>query len=129
MAIILDDSARDAVARRRARGKDATLSLRLDRSSLRAGVPWVMTVGWTSRRRAENGFVLRHTGDVQVRIDLRIARYAQWRDLIISGARLGPWRWPVVADPFAFEHMREWERSHPDGEAPAPMARVGAGGR
>lgn len=126
MAIVLDNSAGDVIARRRARGKDTTLFLRLERGPLRAGVPWILTVGWAPLTRPDGTVVVQSPEDVRVYVDPRVARYAQWRDLTISGARLGPWAWLVVADPFAFEHMREWERTHTDVPLPQPALATGA---
>lgn len=122
MAIILDERARAVIARRRSRGGDDRLFLRLERGSLRAGVPWVLVVGWAKRQRQEDADIVQRAGDAEVYMDRRIARYTRSRDLTISGARLGPWQWLVVADPFAFEHMREWEQTHRD--VPLPSVSV-----
>lgn len=51
VAIILDERARAVIARRRSRGGDDRLFLRLERGSLRAGVPWVLVVGWAKLQR------------------------------------------------------------------------------
>jgi hypothetical protein len=122
VAIILDERARATVMRRRARGKDARVVLRMDRGSLRAGVPWTLAVGWGPHRWLDATVVLQRASEVKVYTDQRIARYTQSHDLTISSARLGPWEWLVVADPFAFERMQEWERTHP--EVPLPPAGV-----
>lgn len=131
MAIILDESALDVIARRRARGKDATLYLRLERGSLRAGVPWILAVGWAPRYRPDRTLVSQLAANAEIHVEPRVARYTQSRDLTVSAARLGPWEWLVVADPFAFERMWEWEWTHPVVSLPplvtGSLAQSGAG--
>ncbi|HEX8918182.1 MAG TPA: hypothetical protein VF898_06745 [Chloroflexota bacterium] len=118
MALILDERARAVIASRRARGKDDRVYLRFERSSIRSGVAWVVAVGWSPRRLPEGAIVVQNVGGTEVHVDRRLARYAKSRDLTISGARLGPWQWLAMADPFAYEHVREWELAHPDVSPP-----------
>jgi hypothetical protein len=118
VAIILDDRARAMVDRRRSRGRDARIYLHLDRGSIRVGVPWIMVVGWAPHRWPSQPLVLQHAGDVEIYLDPRVARYTHWRNLTIFGARLGPWQWLAIADPFAFERMHQWELTHPDSPLP-----------
>jgi hypothetical protein len=119
VAILLDDKAREVVARRRDRGKDDAISVRLERGPVRAYVPWIIAVGWAPRRWPDCAFPARHAGAAEIHADPRVVRYAHWRDLVITGARLGPWRWLAVADPFACDHMLEWEWSHPQDALPS----------
>ncbi|MBV9280455.1 MAG: hypothetical protein JOZ41_10275 [Chloroflexi bacterium] len=112
MAVILDERARAAVVRRRARGKDGTIYLRLERATVRTGIPCVVVVGWSPHHPPARELVVRRVGDVDVSMDWRVARFTQRRDMTVSAARLGPFEWLVVADPFAAEGLMEWERTH-----------------
>lgn len=114
MAITFDTSGQAVLARRRARGKNDTVFLRLERGSLRVGALWAFVIGWAPRRWPEGVVACRCAGGVGLLTAPRIARYVRERNLTVSGARLGPWQWLVVADPFAYERMVEWETSRSD---------------
>jgi hypothetical protein len=119
VAIVLDERARAVIGRRRAACKDDRLYVSLERGSMRVYAPWIMRARWMPRRRPDQAVLVYGGGNGEVYADPRIARYAEACDLVISAARFGPWRWPVLADPFAFEHMREWERGQVTVLAPA----------
>jgi hypothetical protein len=114
MAVILDQQAREAIARRRARGRDTTLFLRLEVIPARGGWPHVLAVDWAPRRWPRRPLVERQVGDVTVVMGRRVARYTQWRDVTLSAWRLGPLERVVVVDelPVLLE-MEAWERTHP----------------
>ena len=126
VAIILDERARAAIARRRGRGKDARIVLRIAHGSLHVGVPWTLAVGWPPRHWSHDTLVEQRAGDVEIYVHQRIARYSQSRDLTVSSARVGPWEWLVVADPFAFEHMQQWERTQSDDQEQAAVSPAAA---
>jgi hypothetical protein len=119
VAIILDDKARDAIARRRARGRDHTLYLRIEWiDGLRGpgGATSDLIVGWAPRHLPGRGLVVRPMDDTVICVDGRVARYAAWHDVIISAWRLGPFDYLTV-DPTVLLEIQEWERTHP---APEP---------
>jgi hypothetical protein len=120
MAIVLDRRALEIRAHRRAHSQDDRIFLRLERCSIRAGAPWVVVAGWAPPHWPDYALVLRRAEGVEIHVEPRLARYAQWNDLTISGTHMGPWRWLSLADPFAYEHMREWEHTRP--ELPIPPA-------
>lgn len=126
MAIILDERAQAAIRRRRARGNDARIVLRIDWGSLHAGVPWTFAVGWIPCSLPADTVVLQRISDVEIRVNQHIVRYTHSRDLTISSARLGLWEWLVVADPFAFERMQEWECIRPDDQEQPTVASAAA---
>jgi hypothetical protein len=112
MAIIIDECARAAIARRRARGRDATLFLRREAYPVRGGI--VLDVGWAPRRWPRRTLVMQQVGDVAVVVDRRVGRYTQWRDLTISARRLGPFEELVVVDALrVLLEMQAWEETHP----------------
>jgi hypothetical protein len=119
MAIIVDECARAAIARRRAHGHDATLFLRREAYPVRGGI--VLEVGWAPRRWPRRALVVEQVGDVAVVVDRRVARYTQWRDLTISARRLGPFENLVVVDELrVLLEMQAWEQMHPAvGHSPA----------
>jgi hypothetical protein len=109
MAVILDQSARAVIEARRRRGKNHRIYLRLERGSLRASTPLDFTVGWMSRTVPDDLVVHRCPEDVEVYMGLRIARYVRSCDVVVSGLRLWRWHRLLLADPFAYEHLLEWE--------------------
>ena len=114
MALILDGGVRTAIARRRARGQDDRLFLRVEAVPMHGGYPHVLTVGWAPRRWPRHALVSRRVGDVEVILGPRIARYTQWRDLTISAWRLGPIEHLVVDEELlVLLDMETWERMHP----------------
>lgn len=114
MAIILDDQMRAAIVRRRARGRDATLLLRVEAIPARGGVPHFVAVTWAPRRWPRRTFVERQVEGVAVCMDQRLARYTRWRDVTISAWRLGPLEHLVVEEELlVLLEMEEWERTHP----------------
>jgi hypothetical protein len=112
MAVILDESAREVVAARRERGKEDRIYLRLQPGSMRAATPLTLVAGWAPREIPEGAFEHETSGGVTVYMGLRIARYALSRDVVISGFRFWRWHRLVIADPFAYEHLREWEYAY-----------------
>lgn len=125
MAVILDQSARAVIASRRERGKDDRIYLRLERGSMRAATPLTLVAGWAPREIPDGAFEHRVSGDITVFMGLRIARYAISRDVVISGFRLWRWHRLVIADPFSYEHMREWEYTYrASGGRPSPSANL-----
>ena len=116
MAILIDEKARAAIARRRAGGRDATLFLRLERFRGRGGplvsYPWDLVAGWAPRAWPESDLTVRSVGDVVVCVDTRVARYTHWHDVTISAWRVGPIDLLTV-DPYVVLEMQAWERTHP----------------
>jgi hypothetical protein len=109
MAVILDESAQAAIEARRRRGKNDRIYLRLERGSLRASTPLVLAVGWMPPTVPDELVVHRCPGNVEVYMGLRVARYVRSCDVVVSGLHLWRWHRLVLADPFAYEHLREWE--------------------
>jgi len=125
MALVLDDRCRAAVARRRSRGKDTRVFVRFERGSVRAGIPWVVATGWVQQRRLPEDLEVQRICDADVYLEGRIARYCRRHDLVVSAARLGPFEWLLMADQYAADLIRVWERSSStaacdEGPAPAP---------
>jgi hypothetical protein len=118
LAILLDERAQETISRRRARDKNRDLFLRVERGSMRAGVPYVLVVDWAPRHRRQHELVSHRQDGINVYLDRRTARYVQFRDLTITMAHLGPFEWPVLTDPFALDKMREWEYLHPEVSLP-----------
>jgi hypothetical protein len=114
VAIGFDERAQAAIMRRRARGKDVRLFLKLHPGSLHAGVPWFLTVGWAPRHWSDHTAVVQREGDVDLYMDPFIAGYTRSRDLTISSRRVGPWEWLMVAEPIPWDDMREWEQTRPE---------------
>ena len=118
MAILLDDLAQAALARRRARHRDETLVLYV------ATVPFpgpesdpeVLDICWASSRRArlKRDLILYLVGDHVLLIDRRIARYVADHDLTVSAWRLGPISQPTIEhDWYVLKELRAWERAFP----------------
>lgn len=115
MAIILDERARAAVARRRTRGWDTTLFLRHE--VLPVGRGDTLAVGWAPRRWPRRQLEVRQAGDITVVVDRRVAEYTRRHDVTISAWRLGPFEVLLVDDASSvLLEMQEWERTHPDEE-------------
>jgi hypothetical protein len=112
MTLQLDERALKAVVRRRGRGREAGIVLRVEHASLHAGAPPVLAVHWTTARRVEAALLLLDLDDVAVWVEERVARYTEARDVTISATRLGPFEWLRLDDPFAMEHLEEWEQRH-----------------
>lgn len=113
MAIKLDEGARAAVARRRARGHSDAILLRVELIPAR-GIPRVLSATWVSPRRVRPGLEERRVGDVTVYVSPSVARYAVWNDLIISGWHLGPFdHLTIVDEPLVTLSLQRWERLHP----------------
>jgi hypothetical protein len=112
MAIILDERARAAIRRRRARQQGDALLLRVETLPLR-GITRVLAVDWAPRRLPRRPVVARRVGDAVVYVDARVARYTDWQDVTVSAWRLGPLDRPLVRDePLALLQMERWERMH-----------------
>ena len=107
MAILLDKHARDVIARRQAAGRDATVVLKLSpvpHGGRRLAADWGPLPGDVRVRQNVDG--------VELVVDERIARYAYWRDVTISGWHLGPFDYlTVVGEPKVLLDMVRWERS------------------
>ena len=53
-------------------------------------------------------------GELELNVDERIARYARWHDVTISGWHIGPFEYlTVVREPIVLLEMVRWERAHP----------------
>jgi hypothetical protein len=111
VGIVVDERARAAVNRRRSRGKDARLVLRVQRLSPKTGFPDAAVIGWT-RVEPPPELVEWHARDVKFFVEPRLARYAEVRDLVISAWRIGPWERIVLADPYLMLRVAEWEYTH-----------------
>ena len=125
MSILLDQGAREAIQHRRERGKEASITLCV--TSLRGGGHTV-SAAWGHEHGSEHLHLVQQAEDAQVFLDPRIARYARWRDIVISGGRLGPIDYLRLADPFPMKHVAEWERSHP-ASPPATSFKERRGGK
>lgn len=116
MPIILDEHARELIARRQAHHRDSRIVLYVERlrghAGAMAGNPEVLTVGWHSGGWPLTPFVARNAGDHTVFMDMRVARYTHWRDLTISGWHLGPLDHLTVG-PGEILAMQDWEQVHP----------------
>ena len=107
MAVILDDRAREAIARRGARGRANGIGLRLAVVPLR-GMHRVLSIGWSACRNASRD------DTIVLSVDERVARYARWHDLTISAWRLGPVDHLVIVDELlVLSEMESWEYAHP----------------
>jgi hypothetical protein len=113
MAIKLDEEARAAVTRRRARGRSDAILLGIELIPGR-GVVRVLKAAWVSPSRVRPGLDERRVGDVVVYVSPGVARYTTWHDLTISGWHLGPFeRLTIVDEPLVLLALQEWERLHP----------------
>jgi hypothetical protein len=108
VGIVVDERARAAVNRRRSRGKDARLVLRVQRLSPKTGFPDAAVIGWT-RVEPPPELVEWHAQDVKIFVEPRLARYAEVRDLVVSAWRIGPLERIVLADPYLMLRVAEWE--------------------
>ena len=110
MAIIVDDRARDVIADRLAHGRRATMELSV-RKMPHGGR--ILMAEWASDRPRPGSREL-HLGGVTLLADERVARFAQWHDITISGWRLGPFhQFTVEREPVVLLQMVAWERTHP----------------
>jgi hypothetical protein len=91
MAVTMDERARREIARRRRRGRDATLLVRVGR----IGVQEYVAVGWASRQRGVDE-VVRLVDGVVVLMDERVAAYTREHAITISAWRWGPFAQVVV---------------------------------
>jgi hypothetical protein len=114
VAIIIDEKAHAAIARRRALGRNDTIFLRVERISGRGGPlgHLDLVVSWSPCHQADPALALRLVRDVVVLVDRRVARYTYWHDMTVSAWRLGPFEWLMI-DPYVLPEMQEWERTHP----------------
>ncbi len=111
MALCLDRPAQAAVARRRARGRDTSIALRL--VYLRCWQP-ALSVGWAPGAWKRHGLLRLRAGTVDLYVSRRLARYAQWHDVTISAAHLGPLTWLIVVDESHLSlDLLTWEQTHP----------------
>jgi hypothetical protein len=102
VAIIVDERARVALARRRRRGQDAALLLRIAAVPHPgpASDPEVLWVGWLSPHRPRDlrGLVLWEVGAAVLFVDARLSRYTEEQDITLSAWRLGPFTRLYVVD-------------------------------
>ena len=111
MAILLDAKAREAIARRRAHGRDATLVLHI--VPLR-GFQQMVCVNWLGHRADVRRLVRGQVGDVTLYMSQRIARYVCWCDITVTAWRLGPLtQVGIVNEPLVMLLMQDWEQTHP----------------
>jgi hypothetical protein len=132
LAVIIDKKAHAAIARRRGRGQDTTLYLRVEKVYGKGtfGGYSDLTVGWVPRPWPNRALTELPVGDVVLCMDSRVSRYTYWHDVTISAWRLGPFDLFTVDPNFLF-HMQAWERTHPADQgrqrAPRHGERVGHG--
>ncbi len=113
MAIIIDDRAFAAVARRRTRTGDAGILLRIVVVPVR-GMHRLLAVSWAPRDRCPGTLAVVRVRDVEVYIDERIARYTRWHDVTISAWHFGPIdRLLVVEAALDLLRIGKWEQTHP----------------
>jgi hypothetical protein len=110
MAIVFDQGAQAAIQHRRERGKETAITLCV--TPLKRGA-YTVSVGWGHRHSGQHIHQVEQVGDAQVFLDPRLARFARWRDIVISGGRLGPFDFLRLTDPFPMRRVAEWERTHP----------------
>jgi hypothetical protein len=111
MAMLIDGKAQEAIERRRRHGRPAAISVRI--TSMRHGVHAITADFVAPEHRAPRQVIL-HAGDVLLFVDLRIARYARWRDVTISAGSLGPIHYLLVPDELELLiDLASWERIHP----------------
>lgn len=118
MAIIIDEKACAAIARRRVSGRDTTLFLRVEKiPGGRGSVMGIsdLVVGWAPPHLPNLSLTVRHAADVVVYMDRRVARYSAWNDITVSAWRLGPFG-HLMIDPNVMLEMQYWERTHPVAE-------------
>lgn len=131
MAIILDESARAAVDRRRAKGRDCVLYLRIERRSARFGVPPTVEVSWAPRHLPARDLVAGRVEDVRVCMDPYVARFVRDEDVVVTTWRLGPVESLTVSDPFLIFRLAETNpsllRPPSFGSADSPTQPVAAG--
>ena len=116
MAIVLDQRAQGAIARRRAHGQEASILLRLATVPVR-GMHHLLLVGWYQRCSRQGALLVWPVGDVLVYVEARVARYARWHDVTISAQHVGPiHRLTILQATLTLLRMLEWEQAHPAGE-------------
>ena len=110
MAIIIDDQASKIISQGRER-HDTAIIVYPKVVAVR-GAHATLCVGWARSGRPAN-LLTQQVGDITLYIDERIARYAQWHDITITGWRLGPIRQLLIVDePLVELRLRQWERTH-----------------
>src|SRR5437588_10440952 len=98
MAIIIDERAHAAIARRRGREAAIGFWIAAVPHPGPASEPEVLAIDWASRRRLQRtqGLVRWEDGDNVLYVDARIMRYTQAHDLTVSAWRLGPFTHLVI---------------------------------
>lgn len=113
MAIRLNEHAQALVAQRRARGREAALTLWVETLPVHGGTR-LLSAGWTRRRGIKRPLSACQAGDVTVYVDQHVARYTQWHDITLSGWSFGRFEQLVVVDePLVLRRLLDWERTHP----------------
>jgi hypothetical protein len=109
--IVLDDHARGAIAHRRARGRDTTITLWV------TAIPHgghVLLADWGPPHGSGRSLAHQRLGELELNVDERIARYARWHDRTISGWHRGPFEnLTVVREPMVLLAMVRWEQTQP----------------
>ena len=114
MAIKLEQNAREAIARRRKRGRSAEVDVHVAIIPAR-GVVRQLVADWADPGDDREDRACQDVGDVKVHLGRRIARYSYWHDVTIAAWHLGPLeRLMVVDEPLVMLALEEWERTHPD---------------
>lgn len=112
MPILIDDFAWAEAQRRRTHGRDATITLALARIPHGGSA---LSARWGQPYGPERCWVRQRVGgvrDVTLCVEERIARYARWSDVTLSGWRMGPFgHLTVVREPLVLREMLRWERS------------------
>lgn len=122
MALIIDEEARAALTRRRQRGRDAAIMVRVAAVPAR-GCTCQIVATWASQRDRQRAAAAQRVDDVTIHLGPRMARYARWHDVTISAWRLGPLTRLAVADePLVLLELLEWEQLHPGLTAPSRLA-------
>ncbi len=108
MAIVIDEAARKATSRMRARGRDGAIRLYVGTPRC---LPEMLLVRWGSPRARDHRLVARTVDGVALYLGPRVAGYAACHDLVLTAWRLGPATRLEVADATrAILALQEWEQ-------------------
>lgn len=114
------------VAARLARKPDAVLQLTLT-TTLNRGFAYVVPeLRWAKAARiAQHSDLVPTAGPhgVYLFVAPRLLRYLTWHPAAVTGQRLGPFTWLMLAvDPLFVDALRRWEQQHPTIALPSRMA-------